>query len=203
MVDPDEGFLRRWSRRKQADRQHEPDDRPAEPDPGDAIAADATDGPAGDAGTPLASGEEEDTETLVARLPDIETLTDKSDFRPFMDPRIPEALRNRALRKLWRSNPVFANLDGLNDYDEDYTDAAMVVPGLKTAYQVGRGIVRKALDLPPEAEPEGAGQIAAADGKTADEPPSAADEPAGKEDGGTDRTESPTQSAPESRNKLS
>jgi hypothetical protein len=33
---------------------------------------------------------------------------------------VPEALRNRALRKLWLSDPVLANLDGLNDYDEDF-----------------------------------------------------------------------------------
>ena len=30
---------------------------------------------------------------------------------------MPEHLKQAALRKLWLSNPVFANLDGLNDYD--------------------------------------------------------------------------------------
>jgi hypothetical protein len=34
-------------------------------------------------------------------------------------------LRQRALRKLWTTNPALAVLDGLNDYDLDYTDAAM------------------------------------------------------------------------------
>jgi hypothetical protein len=54
---------------------------------------------------------------------------------------VPEQLRKRALRKLWRLNPVFANLDGLNDYDEDFTDAAAVLEGVKTLYQVGKGMV--------------------------------------------------------------
>ena len=34
---------------------------------------------------------------------------------------------------------MLANVDGLNDYDEDFTDAALVVKGLKSAYQVGKG----------------------------------------------------------------
>jgi hypothetical protein len=34
---------------------------------------------------------------------------------------VPEELRRLALRKLWRSDPVLANVDGLNDYDLDYT----------------------------------------------------------------------------------
>ena len=50
---------------------------------------------------------------------------------------VPTELRNRALRKLWRVNPVFGHLDGLNDYDGDFTDAATVVKGLKTLYKVG------------------------------------------------------------------
>ncbi|NNG05388.1 MAG: DUF3306 domain-containing protein [Inquilinus sp.] len=150
MADP-EGFLRRWSRRKQDVRQEGAGDGAPEPD----TAGPMVEPPAEEAelsAPAVSQGDEEDTETLVSRLPDIDEMTDQSDFRPFMDPRIPDALRNRALRKLWRSNPVFAVLDGLNDYDEDYTDAAMVVPGLKTAYQVGRGLVRKALDQPPEAD---------------------------------------------------
>src|SRR3546814_2526022 len=46
-----------------------------------------------------------------------------------------------ALQRLWRLDPVFANLDGLLEYGEDYTDAATVVENLKTAYRVGRGFM--------------------------------------------------------------
>src|SRR3546814_11426370 len=46
-----------------------------------------------------------------------------------------------ALQRLWRLDPVFANLDGLLEYGEDYTDAATVAENLKTAYRVGRGFM--------------------------------------------------------------
>ena len=40
---------------------------------------------------------------------------------------------------MWRTNPVLANIDGLNDYDDDFTDAALAVDVLKTVHKVGRG----------------------------------------------------------------
>ena len=85
-----------------------------------------------------------------------DTLTEEADFTVFMNEAVPEALRRRALRRLWRLNPLYANLDGLNDYDQDYTDAATVVAGLKTLYKVGRGIVLSDEDAPPAAK-DGAG----------------------------------------------
>jgi hypothetical protein len=33
---------------------------------------------------------------------------------------VPEELKNLALKKLWLSDPVLANVDGLNDYDDDF-----------------------------------------------------------------------------------
>ena len=78
---------------------------------------------------------------IISKLPDIDSLEEASDFTPFMAKGVPEVLRRRALRKLWRLNPVFANLDGLNDYDEDFTDAATLVEGVKTIYKVGKGML--------------------------------------------------------------
>ncbi len=77
----------------------------------------------------------------LTRLPAVESLEKDSDFSVFMHEKVPDALRRRALRRLWRVDPVFAHLDGMNDYDEDYTDAALVVEGLKTVYQVGKGML--------------------------------------------------------------
>lgn len=74
-------------------------------------------------------------------LPDPDSLKLGDDIKGFMSKAVPEHLRRRALRKLWRTNPVLACLDGLNDYDGDFTDAATVVPGMKTAYQVGKGML--------------------------------------------------------------
>lgn len=76
-------------------------------------------------------------------LPDPDSLQMGDDVTPFMRASVPVRLRNRALRRLWRSNPVLACLDGLNDYDDDYTDAACVVENLKTVYQVGKGMLAR------------------------------------------------------------
>jgi hypothetical protein len=85
-------------------------------------------------------------------LPDPDSLTKGDDFSAFMARAVPEHLRRRALRKLWVSNPVLANLDGLVDHGEDYTDAATVMPDMKTAYQVGQGMLQHVLALAEQAE---------------------------------------------------
>ncbi|MEO0503716.1 MAG: DUF3306 domain-containing protein, partial [Pseudomonadota bacterium] len=51
-----------------------------------------------------------------------------------------------ALRRMWRLNPMLANLDGLVDYGEDYTDAAMVIENMQTVYQVGKGMMTAFLE---------------------------------------------------------
>ena len=76
---------------------------------------------------------------------------------------MPEALQRAALRKLWRSNPVLANLDGLVDYADDYTDAAVARPNLKTVFKTAMAVREAALKVagdaptgptPPEATPD-------------------------------------------------
>lgn len=109
--------------------------------------------------TPLADHENEESE----ELPDIESLNADSDFTPFMSDKVSDAVRNMALRKLWRSDSVFANLDGLLDYGEDFTDAATVVTGMQSAYKVGRGMV----DYEAEAAKKAAEEQAAAEEETA------------------------------------
>ncbi|MDO6591527.1 DUF3306 domain-containing protein [Loktanella sp. D2R18] len=83
-----------------------------------------------------------DAEVLAAlELPDPDQLVAGDDIKGFMLKNVPDHLRRRALRKLWRLNPVLANVDGLVDYGQDFTDNAMVVDGLQTAYQVGKGMM--------------------------------------------------------------
>ena len=93
---------------------------------------------------------ETETETeqdkLVAALPAVEELGAGSDYTPFLDRRVPVALRRAALRKLWLSNPVLANLDGLNDYDDDFRSLGMGKL-VRTAYQIGKGMVRASDDI--------------------------------------------------------
>lgn len=75
-------------------------------------------------------------------LPDPDAIKLGTDITGFMRKEIPELLRRRALRSLWKSNPVLAVLDGLNDYDEDYTNAAVATNAMKTLYKVGQGFDR-------------------------------------------------------------
>lgn len=80
-------------------------------------------------------------------LPDPENIELGTDITGFMRKEIPELLRRKALRALWRSNPVLAVLDGLNDYDEDFTDAGLTVKGAKSLYKVGQGMIDKTKKL--------------------------------------------------------
>lgn len=82
-------------------------------------------------------------EEILARfdLPDPEALETPDAVKDFLSHGLPQRLKTRALRRLWRLNPVLANIDGLVDYGEDYTDAATVVENLQTAYQVGKGML--------------------------------------------------------------
>ena len=49
-------------------------------------------------------------------------------------------MRQIALRRVWKLNPIIRFADAeINDYHEDFTDAATVVEGMQTAYQVGKG----------------------------------------------------------------
>lgn len=94
------------------------------------------------------AAERSDDEILAELgLPDPDTMGQGDDFAAFLKSAVPERIRRRALRRLWRSNPVLANLDGLIDHGEDFTDKATVVPGMVSAYQVGRGMMRHVMAL--------------------------------------------------------
>lgn len=58
-----------------------------------------------------------------ADMPPIEQLTEESDFSDFLSPKVSEALRKQALRKLFHM-PSMNIVDGLDDYAEDYTSFA-------------------------------------------------------------------------------
>jgi len=110
-----QGFYGRWSRRKQAAREVVPQADEPQPPP------------------PLVDVEDQDTPVVVAEqevdapqlltdedMPALETLDEDSDFSGFLSEGVSEELRLKALRKLFLS-PKFNVVDGLNDYDEDFT----------------------------------------------------------------------------------
>lgn len=108
-----------------------------------------------------ALAEKDDAEILSdLGLPDPAAMQQGDDFAAFMSRDVPEHLRKQALRTLWRSNPVLACVDGLNDYDDDYRAAMLAQKPFKTAYQVGKGMMahieemeRQAQAATAEAEP--------------------------------------------------
>ena len=96
-------FVSRWSRLK-----HEAKENAV---PADAV-ADVSE---------LAEKSEVPVKVLTdADMPDIKLMTDDSDYTDFLSPGVSEALRKLALRKLFHSE-VFNICDGLDDYDEDFT----------------------------------------------------------------------------------
>lgn len=143
-----EGFLRRWSRRKAEARSTATAQSDEASDPEGATAS-LQQAPEPEKGAPSPIDPEV--------LPDIESLDASSDFTVFMRPGVPEHLRTLALRKLWRSDPLFSKLDGLVEYGEDYTIASWPKGAIKTAYQIGRGFanqLEKLAAAPPGAPEE-------------------------------------------------
>lgn len=131
-------FLERWSRKKRGLEADQP-----EPTSDERSAEHAQNGPAEESdAVETASGETGEALKDFSDF-DFEKLDYESDYTQFMDKNVSSADRHKALRKLWVSNPVLANMDGLDDYCEDYTDAAVCLPKglMKTAYQYGRGFL--------------------------------------------------------------
>lgn len=102
----DESFLARWSRRK-----HRAEDEPVE-----ANTPVVTDTAHPSADDPTSAPTDED-------MPPIESLGDDDDYSGFLSPGVSEALRRRALKRLFLSSK-FNVTDGLDDYAEDFTQFA-------------------------------------------------------------------------------
>ena len=101
----------------------------------------------------MAELEEQTDEEILAtlNLPDPDTLKLGDPVSGFMSKAVPDRLRRRALRQLFRLNPVLANIDGLVEYGEDYTDAATVIENLQTTYQVGKGMMAHVKEMERQA----------------------------------------------------
>jgi hypothetical protein len=118
-----EQFLARWSRLKRRTR-----DGAVAPRRAAAVAGLVPAEPAPPAQAP------------APELPSIESLTKDSDYTLFLRPGVSEDLRNLALRKLYESDPVFANLDGLLEYGEDFGEPFRNAGVIATAYRVLKGM---------------------------------------------------------------
>ena len=140
-MNEDEPFLKRWSRRKVEAREGPDKVEPAcESKDGDVGMPGDVSLPAQGEGRP--QDKRELTETDFADV-DFDALDAKSDYARFLAKGVPEAIKQKALRKLWASDPVFSQIEPLQEYAGDFTDAAVAVPAgtLKTAYRVGKGFL--------------------------------------------------------------
>jgi len=127
-----EAFLSRWSRLKQEQAREAP----------------ARAAPAPDAAQ----------ETQAPALPPVDELTPKSDFAPFMQPKVGEAVRRVALKKLF-SDPHFNLPDLFEPYSGDWTGGDPISEELLKTLNQARTVLFR--------EEEAAKEKAAAAGESA------------------------------------
>jgi len=151
----DAQFLSRWSRRKLEAR--EAAEKP--------VAEEASVPQEEDAGTIAAREAELQANREAAEAVDLATLSEKSDFSVFMKDGVPAVLRRQAMAALWRSSPVFANVDGLVDYGEDFTDPGLTPKTLQSAWQAGRGYLKGERNTRPDETEAARGDISPESGQ--------------------------------------
>jgi hypothetical protein len=136
----DEGFLRRWARRKARNRTldaplPEPD-MPAAADPLAIVPA-----PAAPVAAPIAAPEPERLPTMD----DVARLTSDSDFSAFVARGVDAAVRRTALKKLF-ADPHFNAMDGLDVYIDDYTKPSPVTEAMLASLAHAKTVFSRAVE---------------------------------------------------------
>lgn len=150
-----EGFLSRWSRRKRGLETEAPEPEAA-PTPVPHAQP-----------TPVAPEPEEEFD--LSALPPVESLGAGSDLSAFLHAKVPAALRQAAMRRVWAADPGIRDFIGPADYAWDY-NAPDGVPG----FSLGLGdvdvkkLLAQAIGEPEKPEP------GAADPSSGEEQPEAA-----------------------------
>ncbi len=115
-----DGFLGRWSQRKQAVREGKPLEEPSAPSPSAPAPLIATHS----ATTPEPQSATPAPQPLAQQAPpptlkEVELLTPASDFSPFMARDVAPDVRNAAMKKLF-TDPHYNVMDQLDIYIDDY-----------------------------------------------------------------------------------
>jgi hypothetical protein len=153
-----DGFLSRWSQRKEAVRQGKEVEKEPE--------APAADTPSAEQPAELPSAPV-DRPPPPPTLQDAQALTTESDFTRFVKPDVAPEVRNAAMKKLF-SDPHFNVMDGLDTYIDDYSRPDPMPPEMLKQLASA-----KFLRLFEEEEKEEqTGPDAAAEREVADAPPS-------------------------------
>jgi len=132
-----EGRLARWSRLKR----ESVDEKQLKPEPMTAARVPAETAPATPA-TPATNEAErrKKTDEAATDLPPIESLGKESDYSMFMRDGVPEGQRTAALRKLWRSDPVYNEKFVLDIHMEDYNETFVPInAATDTLFRAGLG----------------------------------------------------------------
>lgn len=125
-----DGFLGRWSRRKQDAREGKPLEQ--EPAPSAAQQADApspASAPAAHTEPAAVVDTQAEQQPPPPTLADAQALTPASDFKPFVQRAVSPEVRNLAMKKLF-SDPHFNVMDGLDIYVGDYTQPDPLPAGM-------------------------------------------------------------------------
>ena len=149
MTQDKEAFLERWSRLKREQPQATPE-------------------------APVEKVEQAGPNEPAVALPRVEDLTTDSDFAPFMNPKVDDATRRSALKKLF-TDPHFNVPDAYEPYSADFTKSEPI-PELMLA------AINKVRDLAISGPEEGKAEESRVEAKDPEAKAQEPDEPAGKQD---------------------
>ncbi|WP_447742684.1 DUF3306 domain-containing protein [Variovorax boronicumulans] len=179
-----EGFLGRWSRRKQEVRAAEAAVEEKTPPAVEPLAAPVpVPAPAALAESPAAEGEQDTAPPLT--LADVDALDIGSDFKPFLTKEVAPEVKNAAFRKLF-ADPHFNVMDGLDTYVDDYSQSTPVPESVLRQMASAKFLKlfdEAPEDIPPETPDDAeTADVAQSQGsETLPSPPVAAMQPASQE----------------------
>jgi len=110
MSGEDEGFLGRWSRRKQEVQEEEKKQQEVAALPPEQQKISALD----------AEAKEEEPKFDISTLPSIDSIVAGTDIRAFLSKGVPAALTQAALRKAWSADPAIRDYIGLSENSWDF-----------------------------------------------------------------------------------
>ena len=142
-----EDFLRRWSRLKHERAADKPADKPVE---------------------------KKEADAPPAPLPPVDKLTPESDFTGFMQPKVEDALRRAALKKLFRGDPHFNIPDPFEAYSGDFTGGEPIPPEMLATLNQAKTLLFDKQHEPKKEEAEAQEKI---EEQTEAKPEEKADEP--------------------------
>jgi len=138
----EENFLSRWSKKKSKQKTQIENSKTKQIDPESSTETE-------NQSSLVEENDKLNDEELLKKynLPNPEKIKTEKSLDVFFKEGVPDRLRQIALRRVWRLNPIIRFADAeINDYHEDFTDAATVIEGMETAYKVGKGYLTDLID---------------------------------------------------------